>query len=274
MDLQKLLFLAAAVVFGLACRSFDNRYLLKLGWLSYLGASYLAGFFLTGSHVAGAFGVSLWFLLPWVEIVGYVRFLRFPERSEVKHRFAPSQEVFPELEELTEDMIEEGFEKVEDTGWNWGGAEQFVRLFEHEERRAQAAITQVRFEKIDIVFSYVSVTSRALDGRIFTTTNYPFAPAMRFVPGQIVNREVHLDTLGEMMSSHEDFLDAHGLGQEDLEEADPENLASVIERDLGAQIEHNLKIGVLEPAGENGVRYSWRGCFYLWFEAVKDMVRV
>jgi hypothetical protein len=101
MELQQFLYLAATVVFAVACRTFDNRFLQKLGWLGYLGASYLGGYFLTDSHAAGAFGIALWFMLPWLEIVGRVRQLRFPIKSEVKHRFPPSREIFPDLEELS-----------------------------------------------------------------------------------------------------------------------------------------------------------------------------
>ena len=53
----------------------------------------------------------MWFLLPWVEIVGRVRKLRFPLRSEVKHRFPPSREVFPDLDEITEEVEKAGFER-------------------------------------------------------------------------------------------------------------------------------------------------------------------
>ena len=40
------------------------------------------------------------------------------------------------------------------------------------------------------------------------------------------------------------------------------------------QIDHNLRVGVLESAGEGFIRYSWRGCVFLWLQVVKDMIRV
>ena len=40
------------------------------------------------------------------------------------------------------------------------------------------------------------------------------------------------------------------------------------------QIQHNVSIGVLEPAGEDVFRYTWRGCWFLWLQVVKDMIRV
>ena len=44
--------------------------------------------------------------------------------------------------------------------------------------------------------------------------------------------------------------------------------------DLGRQIEHNLSAGVIMRADAEHFRYTWRGCFYLWFEVVKDMIGV
>lgn len=275
MDLQQFLFLAAAVVFGLACRSFDNRYLRKAGWLAYLGASYMAGYFFTGSHVAGAFGVSLWFMLPWLEIVAYVRHLRFPLHNEMKHRFAPSEEMFPELGYLSDEMEEEGFMTAGDTGFQWARSDQFMRLFVHEELRIQAAIVQVRQEMLDLAFSYISLTSRCQDGRIFTTANFPLAPVMRFAPGHEVNRHLSADSLEELLQAHETFLAKNGVTVDDLVLLDEEELLPAIEREMVEQIEHNIHTGLLEPANEEGeIRYSWRGCFYLWFQGVLDMLRV
>lgn len=275
MDLQQFLFLAAAVVFGLACRSFNNRYLMKLGWLSYLLATYLVGYFLTGSHVAGAFGITLWFMLPWLEIVTYVRHLRFPLRNAMKHRFAPNAEIFPELGYLSDEMEQAGFEAVGDTGFEWARSEQFMRLFVHQELRTQAAIVQVRQEMLDLAFSYISLTSRCQDGRIFTTANFPLAPVLRFAPRHEVNRYLHADSLEELTQAHETFLAKNGVTVNELALLDEEQLVSAIEQEMVEQIEHNIRTGLLEPANEEGkIRYSWRGCFYLWFQGVMDMLRV
>jgi hypothetical protein len=44
---------------------------------------------------------------------------------------------------------------------------------------------------------------------------------------------------------------------------------------MQSQIKHNVSVGVLVPTGEQDTfRYSWRGCWFLWFEVVKDMLRV
>ncbi|MCB1211672.1 MAG: hypothetical protein KDK97_20275, partial [Verrucomicrobiales bacterium] len=130
MDFQHLLYLGALLLFAFGCRTFDNRFLQKIGWLGLLGASYYVGYFISGgSHVAGALGVLAWFVLPWLEILGRVRKLRFPLRNEIKHRFPPSRDIFPDLNQLSQELTHAGFEEVSDTGWKRHEIDNFRRLF-------------------------------------------------------------------------------------------------------------------------------------------------
>lgn len=271
MELQQFLYFAATVVFAIACRTFDNRFLQKLGWLAYLGASYLAGYYLTGSHAVGSLGIALWFMLPWLEIVGRVRHLRFPLKSEIKHRFPPSRDVFPDLDALSTETEASGFSEAGNAGWKWSETDHFMRLFYSAELRTQASVALA--QQGEFAFSYVSLTSRSRDGVTYTTTNYPFAPTMQFSPKQLVNRHVHADSMASLVEAHRAFL-ARNNAASQLVELDTEELPNYIERDMSAQIDHNLDIGVIEKAGDGVFRYSWRGCFYLWFQVVKDMIRV
>lgn len=272
MDLQQFLFLAAAVVFAVACRTFQNRYIQKIGWVALLTASYMGGYFLTGSHAAGVFGVVLWFMLPWLEIMGRVRRLRFPIHSEVKHRFPPSREIFPDLDELSRETEEAGFEEAGDAGWKWSETDTFMRLLYHPELRIQASIALA--QQGDFAFSYVALTSRSTSGAIYTTTNYPFAPTMQFSPSYLVNRFAQAEAMTELVEAHQQFLQKHGVRQEDLVSLDTEQLPTYIEKEMSAQVDHNITVGFIEPTGNGEFRYSWRGCFYLWFQVVKDMIRV
>ena len=272
MSLSEILYLAALVVFAWACRTYHNRYLHKAGWIALLAATYLSGFFLFDSHVAGSFGVAIWFLLPWVEIAGRVRGLRFPIRSEVGSRFPPSDDVFPNLDELTAEVEACGFEEAGDSGWKWSETDHFVRFFYDENWCTQASIALARQDHF--AFSYVSLTTRPTDGRIFTTTNYPFAPTMRHAPQQHVQRFVHAESMEELVECHERFLDKAALDDDDIIPLDIEELSTYLEEDLSKQVQHNLSTGLIEPVGEDEFRYSWRGCFFLWFQVVKDMIRV
>ncbi len=270
--LQQILYVAAALIFAIACRSFENRFIQKLGWLALLGASYLSGYYLTGTHVGGGIFIAAWFMLPWLEIIFRVRKLRFPIKSEVKHRFPPSREVFPELSDLSSEADDAGFTEVGDTGWQWSQTDHFMRLFYHAEKRTQAAIALA--QQGDFGFSYVSLTSRSSNGVTFTTTNYPFASTMKHSPKQRLNRFTQAGSFADLLERHEIFLMREGIILEDLALQDTEFLHAYIERDMSVQIDHNITTGVIEPTGNGEFRYSWRGCIFLYRQVVKDMLRV
>jgi hypothetical protein len=272
MDLQEILYLAAVIVFALACRTFENRFIQKLGWLSLLAASYLGAYFLTQSHAAGACGIALWFMLPWVEIVVRVRQLRFQLKNKVSSRFPPNREQFPELAEITQEILAQGYEQAEDAGWKWSQVDHFVRLFYQPERRTQATVALAQQE--GFAFSYVTLTSRGRDGLTYVTTNFPFPPTMRFHPQQRVQRYHEAASMAEMESVHQSFLTAQKVQQADLCDLRAEEITAQVEQEMHEQIRHNLNVGVLELTGEDEYRYSWRGCFFLWAQIVKDMIRV
>ena len=270
--IQQILYVAAALVFAIACRSFNNRIVQKLGWLALLGASYLGGYYLTNTHAGGAIFVGAWFMLPWMEIVFRVRRLRFPIKSEIKHRFPPSREVFPELSQLSVEAEDDGFVEVGDTGWQFSQTDYFMRLFYHSEKRTQASVALA--QQGDFGFSYVSLTSRAVSGVTFTTTNYPFAATMKHSPKQRLTRFTYAGSFSDLLERHERFLHHEGVRLEDLTLQDTEYLHAYIERDMSVQIDHNITAGVIEPTGNGEFRYSWRGCIFLYWQVVKDMLRV
>jgi hypothetical protein len=272
MDLKAFLYLAALVVFAFGCRTFDSRWIQKVGWLALLLASYLLGWWLTGSHVAGAMAVLVWFLLPAFEIATRVRRLRFPLRLEVKGRFAPSREVFPQLDELTDQVEACGYTQIEDAGWEAMESDHFVRLFYDEERRTQVTIN-LDFQG-EMGMSYVSLTTRLEDGRVFTTTSFPYVPPMEFSPSQWVNRFEDAESVKDLEDQHGVLLEANGIQLEKRLPLDTEQLTTLMEEEMGLQVAHNIERGLIEKMGDDKFRYSWRGCFFLWFMTVKEMIRV
>ena len=270
---EPVLDIAALIAFGCGCRTFENRLIAKLGLIAYLAASYLGGLFVSGgSHRVGATFVLVWFLLPWLEIVGRVRRLRFPIKSEVKHRFPPPRDLFPDLEALSAEAEKAGFEEIEDTGWKWDETDHFMRLFYHAEKKMQAAISLA--QQGDYAFSYVSLTSRTSDGLTVTTSNYPFSFTMKFAPVQLINRFSGAESMDDLVASHESFLERHHVLDDELAQQDTERLHSYVERDMISQINHNISARIIEPVGNGLFRYSWRGCLFLWVQVVKDMIRV
>lgn len=258
-------------VFGYALRTFSQPVLRKTGAVLYLAASWLMGLEVTGSHFGGLAAVLLWFLLPWVEIVLRVRKMRLPLRKTLRHRLPPNREEFPHLAQLTEEIEREGFEQTDDTGFDWEELRQFMRLFYHAPSRTQATIHLHQQGNMSVAF--VSVTTRTLSGRTLTSSNYPFSQTMKQAPGFTVHREPMVESFAELLTEHRAMLAAESIGEADIADPGVEELAKRLESDIQAQVEHNLKSGVIHESGEGVFRYTWRGCFYLWRQLVKDMVR-
>jgi hypothetical protein len=270
---QQILYVAALAVFGLGCRTFENRFIAKLGSVALLGGLYLSGYFLTeGQHTGGVLFIGGWLLLPWMEIMFRVRRLRFPVKNTVSHRFPPSRDIFPDLGELTREAERAGFVLVGDAGWNWSETEHFMRLFYHEERCTQASVSLAR--QGEMGFSYVSITSRAKTGTVYTTTNYPFPSVMKQAPRHLVNRYENAVSFDDLLEEHDAFLKALVVETEELAPQDTEMLHAYIQRDLNVQVDHNLNEGLIVKSSEAEFRYSWRGCLYLYWQVLKDMVRV
>ena len=47
-----------------------------------------------------------------------------------------------------------------------------------------------------------------------------------------------------------------------------------IQKDLRAQVAHNIASGVLRKDALGAIRYSWRGLFFIWVQFLRDLVRL
>ena len=203
--LPDVLIILSLLLLAWACRTYNNRYIAKLGWVAIVVASYFSGYFVSGNEpLWGIMGVALWFVFPWVEILGRVSKLRFPIISEVKHRFPPSRDIFPDLDEISSEVEASGFEQTDDAGWKWEDTDNFVRIFYHQAKRLQATINIA--QQGDFVFSHACLTTRTEDGHAYMTTNYPFSLTMKLGPKQIMNRCNDAEVFEDMLQSHESFL--------------------------------------------------------------------
>jgi len=270
--LPNLLLILGVGALSLGLRTFPNAILQKLGAIGILATSFLVGWFSTGLWQVGAFCAGSWLLLPWLEILTRIRKLTLPLEKNLRHRSPPDRESFPALEELSEEVEGEQFEHVEDVGWDWQGYQQFFRLYYKESERAQAAICMIDQE--EIAFFYMSLSSRAKDGKIWTSWNYPFSYSLKLVPDWRINRLRGDQSFLQIYESHRDFLRRNGVVVEDLEALDPDTMQAEIQKDLRAQIAHNLAVGVLKQDDSGDVRYSWRGLFFIWTQFLRDLVRL
>jgi len=271
--MDRFLIVVGIWIAGSALRSFGYVVLRKVGALLYLTASYFAGWYLSGSHLGGACAVAGWFMLPWLEIIFRVRALRLPINKSLTSRFPPNKDEFPNLRELTGEVESEHFEMVEDAGWEAGDVKQFIRLLYHPEQRVQAAISQSQQRGASVI--YLSITSRGADGTTWTTTDYPFSNTMEQPPGVQVQRLPWAQSFASFFQQHQRWIAAHGLtGPEKCVEVEAATLTERLTGELQNQIRHNLRRGLIKEIGGGFFRYSWRGCFYLWRQFIKDLVKL
>ncbi len=266
------LLILGVVVLSVSLRSFQSIVLQKLGALGIVASSFLGGWLFFENIYAGIFLALLWFFLPWVEILTRVRKLSLPLEKTLRQKPAPNREAFPPLPELTSEVETAGFEHLEDCGWDWEDYQQFFRLFYRESDRTQAAICLI--QQHGVSFYYFSISSRAKDGKIWTTWNYPFSYSLKLVPQWEVNRLRDDRSFPELYESHCEFLALHAVSADSLEPIDPGQIHAEIQKDLRSQISHNIATGVLRQTASGEVRYSWRGMLFIWVQYLRDLVRL
>ena len=269
---SNLMLILGVAVLSFALRSFYHPVLRKLGAFGVLCTSYVAGWKLTDYWQIGLLCASFWLLLPWLEILTRVRRLTLPLEKNLRHKTPPNAEVFPALDEITPEIEAEKFEHMDDAGWDWDDYAQFFRIFYKASERTQTAICLI--DQHDVAFFYLSISSRAKDGTIWTTWNYPFSYSLKLVPQWRVNRLRGDQTFLQIYESHKQFLNENRVRLDDLTELDPESIQNEIQKDLRSQITHNIAAGVLKQNAAGEIRYSWRGMFFIWFQFLRDLVRL
>jgi hypothetical protein len=255
-----------------ALRSLHHPVLHRLGTLGIFVTSFLAGWLFTDSILVGLLFASSWIFLPWLEILTRVRRMRLPIERRLEPRKPPNRATFPNLNELSDEIEAESFEQIDDAGWEHGDQSQFYRLFYQPQSCTEAAICLV--EQNDLAFYYLSVTSRTRDGVAHVTWSYPFSYSLRIMPRLKVRRVTGDLSFSELLAEHRHALDHARIGSGDLVHRDPDAIVPGIQNDLREQVTFNLDRGLLKRDGEHFIRYSVRGMFFLWFQFLRDLVRL
>ena len=199
------LFLTLGVaVLSVALRSFQSSLSQKIGALGILISSYLAVYFITGSWILGLAAAAAWLFFPWLEILTRIRALRLPKEKQLRPKNAALPDVFPTLNEITHEIESAGFAHVNDAGWDWQDYRQFFRLFYKDDDRAQASICLN--EQHDLSFYYLRISSRAKNGIIWTTWNYPLSYGLKLTPQFRINRQRPDQSFWQLYQSHREFL--------------------------------------------------------------------
>jgi len=271
--MRETLIVIGLLFLAMALRSARSNLLRKLGALAFLAASFCLFFFVTGTLWGGLVGALVWFFLPWIELLTRIRRMRLPLSNRLRHRELPNPAFFPNAVEAAAAMEEAGFDHVSDCGWEWAGMQQFFRLFWHPEERAVATVCLC--EQSDVAFAFVSVTSVDEDGKIWRTTNFPFAPTLQCPPNVCWNHvPCERSCFHQILADHRDYLTRMNIPAARLRMPDPELLEDSIEKEMRAQVDHNLAAGLVELTDGGNFRYSKRGLFFLWGQFIKDMIRL
>jgi hypothetical protein len=269
---SSILLLLGIAVLGMAFRTFNHPVTQRLSVLCVLAVSFLIGFLPSGSWVAGIAVASLWIFLPWLEILTKIRTLRMPVERELEHKSPPGRDLFPNLDDLTEEVEKVGFELISDLGCEWDAQSQFLRLFHRASDQTQVAVCLI--DQGSIAFYYISLMTRSLYGQDFITWNYPFAYALKFSPQTHIKPVRPPISFHAMCDAHRTLLERKAVFGDKILKLDPKQIQVLLQEDLTAQITHNVRAGLLAPVDEQKVRYTWRGMFYIWFRFLWDFVRL
>lgn len=259
-------------VMAAALRSSKNRHIRKLGALVILAASFCLFYFLSDEIWVGAMGIVIWAFLPWIELLTRIRTMRLPIENRLSHQSPPNPSFFPNAPEAAEAMEEEGFEFVSNCGWDWDGMHQHFRLYWNPEERAVAAICLC--EQSNVAFAFITITSHNGNGKIWRTTNYPFAPTLTCCPEVNWNHlPCRQNCFHEILQQHRNYLSKLKVDTADLHIPDPDSIEQVIESEMRKQLDYNLKKGIICKTEDGHFKYSIRGLVFLWTQFIKDMAR-
>ena len=272
--MRSCLIVVGLFVLSVALRSARKALSRKLGALVFLVASFMAFYFITGRWCGGLIGVVIWFFLPWVELLTRIRRMRLPLENRLRHRSAPDPSFFPNAAEAAAAMEEAGFEHVDDCGWEWGGMQQYFRLFWHPEERAVGRRLPVRAERrrLRVHLGHLARQDGPDSGERPISRSPRPSNARRDIRWNHVPCE--RNCFHQILADHHAYLRRLKIEPDSLRVPDPEEIESAIEAEMKSQIRHNLEAGIIRETGDGHFEYTFRGLLFLWGQFVKDMVRL
>ena len=271
--MRETLIVLACFIIGIALRSCRTLLLRKLGMLTFLATSFLIFFFIFDNVYIGLVGVLLWFFLPWLNLLTQIRQLRIPLKNRLSFSTPPSPEHFPNASRLIKEIELAEFDHITDNGWYWTGMQQYFRFFWNPETKSIASVCLC--EQDQVAFAFVTVSSRTRDGRSIHTTNYPFSPTLKHAPkSSWAHLPCERNCFQSVSQDHHKHITRLNFTENDLMTPDPDEIIVQIETEMQAQIDHNIACGLIKMTDEEHFRYSVKGLFFLWFQSVKDMIRL
>jgi hypothetical protein len=274
MDSRELLSCFVLLLAGLSLLQFDSITFRKFGMALIWLASGLVAYFLSGSVLWGVAILAAWIFFPLWEMVFVLRQLRVPRHRELADARAPRDE-FEELAEMTEGLVEAGFELLDECKLRPAEHEQYYRIFVREDGLTQATIGYIAQGAIG--FHFVAFNSNGKDERRWVTWDYPLTYGLVMPPDTAVYRALHCQDVADLYQAHLAFLEANEVRPDDLVAGEKTRDAcrARLEETLNQQIEYNISRGYLSPAkgpDEENFCYSWRGTLYVAGQVLRDLL--
>ena len=259
---------------GLSLLQLNDIIYRKIGmgliWL----ASGLAAYVLSGYILFGLAMLAAWIFFPLWEMVFVLRQLRVPRHRELADARAPRDE-FEELSDMTEALVEAGFELADECRLRPALHEQYYRIFVQKDGLTQATIGYIAQGAIG--FHFVAFTSIGKDERRWVTWDYPLTYGLVMPPNTSVYRALHCQDVQSLYQAHLDFLAANDIPEVTLLAVEPTRDAARarLEENLNQQIEYNISRGYLAPVtkrDDENFCYSWRGTLYVAGQVLRDLL--
>ena len=274
MDLREFFGCVALLMAGFGLLQLDSLVARKFGMGLVWAASAVGAYFLTQSVVLAALMLVAWICFPIWEMLFVLRQLRVPRHRELTDGQAPRQEI-EELSELTHEMRGAGFEQLDECCLKPAQHDQYYRLFDRADGRAQGTIGFIAQGAIG--FHFIAFTSTGKDGRRWVTWDYPLTYGLSMPPNIALYRALHCESVAELYQAHLNFLEINNVQPEDL--APGEHTAAAareqLEQTLNQQIEYNISRGFLAPVtgtDSESFCYSWRGTIYVAGQILRDLI--
>lgn len=263
----------AILLSGIALRSFSHVASRKLGAVCYLASFGTAVYFVSSSWILGMLASVFWVFLPCIELATRIRALRMPINNKLRFCQVPCLSQFPDSDETISRLEIEGFEHTSDAHWSWGDSTYSYSFFWHPEHKVIASVCFC--EQKQVTFSFLTLSSQDANGNIWKSTNYPFSQNL-ISPSNIHWNTISCKTkcLASMCHSHSSFITKTGTQLSTLSTPDPETIETSLELETKKQIDYNITKGIIRQFPDNTFGYSLKGLFYLWAQALKDMVKL
>jgi hypothetical protein len=197
-----------------------------------------------------------------------------PRHRELADARAPRDE-FEELGEVSQELVDAGFELLDECKLIPAEHEQYYRIFVRPDGKTQATVGYIAQGPIG--FHFVAFTSNGKDDRRWVTWDYPLTYGLIMPPNTAVFRALHCQNIAELYQAHLDFLEANDVPLDDLAalEKTKDAVRARLEETLNQQVEYNISRGYLSPAkgpDEENFCYSWRGTLYVAGQVLRDLL--